>query len=116
MGDIRPIDVGGTLDRLKRMSHKRRMDTDAITTPKEMSDTQLAPLVAWAHSNRGAIGRIAERMAKKSGNAVNRHMVGRWLAPDPEKRIQPTHGYALLMAEVVAELQDEDRVAATPEA
>jgi hypothetical protein len=82
---------------------------DTPTTPKELSDTQLAPLVAWAHSNRGAIGRIAERMAKKSGQAVNRHMVGRWLAQEPDKRIQPSHGYALLMADVVAELQDEDR-------
>lgn len=88
------------------------MKKNEVTTPKELSDTQLAPLVAWAHSNRGAIGRIAEAMAKKSGNAVNRHMVGRWLSPEPEKRIQPTHGYALLMAEVVAELQHEDRTAA----
>lgn len=88
------------------------MKTDEVTTPKELSDTQLAPLVAWAHSNRGAIGRIADRMAAKSGNAVNRHMVGRWLSPEPEKRIQPSHGYALLMADVVAELQDEDRAAA----
>lgn len=82
------------------------------TSPKEMSDEQLEPLVVWAHSCRGAIGKIAELMAKRSGQSVNRHMVGRWLAEDPEKRIQPSHGYALLMAEVVADLQNEQAKAA----
>lgn len=79
-----------------------------LSTPEAMSAAQLAPIREWARANRGAMQRIAERMGHLSGKPVNRHMVGRWLATEDDKRIQPVHGYALLLEQAVAELQDED--------
>jgi len=88
------------------MSQKRRMEQS--TTPEAMSADQLAPVREWAHANHGAIKRLAERISKLSGKPVNRHMVSRWLAMEKEKRIQPSHGYALLLERAMAELQAED--------
>lgn len=120
--------MGGKLDMSTRMGEKRRMDTpesdaqlvkDAAGivkrcfAPKELSDRQMAPLVVWAHSQkRGTIQRIADEMARRCTSPVNRNMVGKWLNIDADKRQQPSHGYALLMAEVIADLQEEDREAA----
>jgi hypothetical protein len=78
-------------------------------TDTETATERLAPIRIWAHANHGAVKRIADRLSKKTGKAVMRQTIGRWLHKDPTKRQQPTYGFGILLEEAASEIQEEMR-------
>ena len=76
---------------------------------KDLSSAALRYIRDYAHANPGTIQRISDIISKYSTERVSRQMVSRWLAEDPTKRVQPTHGYAILLNQAMAILQEEDQ-------
>lgn len=64
---------------------------------QKVSDERLAPMRAWAASNRGSILQITEWLQERTGTTLSRQTVGRWLNTDPDKRQEPKHGFGLLL-------------------
>jgi hypothetical protein len=69
------------------------------TTPKQMSDAFLEPIVKAALERRGTKKQLAAALSKRTGEHVPREQVERWLKTDPAKRQQPLLGSALLLKE-----------------
>jgi hypothetical protein len=81
-----------------------------MTTAKTISNERLAPVVAWARGGRGRISRLVAAVQEITGEkTVNRHMVSRWLAEDPEASIQPSHGYGIAIEQAYLKLCAEDQ-------
>lgn len=76
----------------------------AVETPEHLADTFLAPIRAWATSNRGAFRQLAEKMTTLAGKEIDRTMVGRWLSDREERHQHPSLGYGLLLAEAYRQL------------
>lgn len=80
------------------MCHKRPMKTTAEPISSQQRSTEaLAPIRAWAKGNQGAIGDLAEEVARITGEPANRHMVGRWIRE--KNPVQPRFGYGLALLE-----------------
>jgi len=71
------------------------MATETTTTAANMADDRLAPIRLWAHSERGAIKAVHEKLQAISGENITRQAVCRWLHRDPAKRQQPSYGWGL---------------------
>lgn len=69
--------------------------TPTTVTSKDLAEQKLAPIRLWAHSERGAINRLTEKLKELSGEDITRQTVSRWLAKDPAKRQQPSYGWGL---------------------
>jgi hypothetical protein len=73
--------------------------------PKLLNDF-LAPALTWAMA-QGNKSALATMMTKHAGKRVTRQMVGRWLHPDPSRRLEPNLGHGLLLAHCVGVLQNQ---------
>lgn len=73
--------------------------------PKLLTDF-LASAMEWAHG-RGNKTTLANLMTEHAGKRVTRQMVGRWLDPDPVKRLEPNLGHGLLLAHCVEILKKQ---------
>ena len=80
------------------------MKRDAAAT--EASDL-LAPVIAWAQGNHGAVTKLADKMSELAGGEIHRQTLGRWLHKDPRQRSLPNLGHGLLLVKAYEELVGE---------
>lgn len=64
-------------------------------TAAQKADEQLKPIRLWAHSERGAIQKLTDKLQRLSGEQITRQTVSRWFHRDPDKRQQPSYGWGL---------------------
>jgi hypothetical protein len=86
---------------------KKKHDATEVLAMSTSARTaqEFAPIRAWAKANPGAIQKLTDKIKDKSGEAVNRHMVGRWLSES--NPVQPRYGYGLYLIEAYQELLSE---------
>lgn len=59
----------------------------------------MAPLIEYAHSNRGFIAALREKVNARTGKEWRRENFERWLAQDAAKRIEPKLGIGTILIE-----------------
>lgn len=75
-------------------------------SPDKMAWEFLKPIAAWA-AERGNKAKLVEAL-QQHVPTINRQLVSRWLNDDPEKRVEPTLGNALLLARVFDTITPEN--------
>lgn len=68
--------------------------------PDEAAHQALAKAIEWAQGY-GRMTAIADTLTLATSSCVSRQMVGRWLNPDPAKRVQTNLGTGLMLLHVV---------------
>jgi hypothetical protein len=73
----------------------------------KVANKQLAPLIKFAHNNRGTKNKLVKILSRRCGRQIHRENLDRWLHIDPAKRTQPLFGVGLLLVEIGDEYMRE---------
>ena len=70
-------------------------------TSRNSWDALAKPIIAEAKSKRGFIAEVTRQLSKLLGREVHRQEVDCWLAPNKNKRVEPSGGTAFNLLKAV---------------
>lgn len=91
----------------KPKARRQRVITKKELDSRYYSDRVIAPLAAWVDAHRGAAVEVTRRVSSFLGKKINRQQVARWIAMDPDKRVEPTFGNGLVLVRVIRTMRSE---------
>ena len=94
------------LIKVKRKQVMKEIEKDT----KFFSDCALGPYAAWVNDHRGAAAELARRMSKILNKDIRPPHICRWINKDPDKRVEPSLGYGVLMIDLIRKMQNEYRL------
>lgn len=74
----------------------------------KLAERTLAPVRRYVEATPGNSRKLAEKVAKETGESVFRQNVEAWIHPDPEKRVQPRLGMGLALVRVAKKLERDE--------
>lgn len=80
---------------------------DVVTT--RVANRELEPIIRHVRAKKGGVVRMLKALNRRTRKNWQRANLERWLATDPEKRIQPLFGVGLLLVQIGKAIIAEDK-------